>query len=191
MGRKILDAACLLMLVLASCVLVLFVYDTVSVQQYNVVWDMKSRALFLYTKQANQRYEISMRRAVAMAQGRGFAVIPPRMVQTNRLFDVWYPRWNHSNWMSFDGRLLLIDHRFVGPVPDDDLDCMMAHELGHVIDFQSHRQGHSVFWPIRCLDRERFADEIGYLLCGADRYARVFQRYIKFRPPAISPCDVQ
>lgn len=192
MRRTLKDAACLFVFVLGPFLLLLLAYDEVGIHQFNAVWDFKPRALSLYTKQADTRYVVSMQKMVAIAREKKFVLISPKVVQTNFLFDAWYPRWGHSGWMGVDprgGRLLLVDHRFVKPVSDADLNCMMAHELGHVIDVQSRRWGHSAFWAIRCLDHERFADEIGRILCEPDRYDAMFRRYIGVRPPAGSPCD--
>jgi hypothetical protein len=47
---------------------------------------------------------------------------------------------------------------------DDDFKATIAHELGHIIDFEMWRRGHPDFKRMKNLPNEEFADEIGQII---------------------------
>lgn len=49
-------------------------------------------------------------------------------------------------------------------VPNDNTHFPFPHELGHVIEFETHRKGHPAFDKLRNLGREEFADAIGEII---------------------------
>lgn len=59
-----------------------------------------------------------------------------------------------------DGNFILIYSEVLEKYNEVELAVIIAHELGHIIDFQTKRIGHPLFDNIRHLDQEMFAHAI-------------------------------
>lgn len=59
---------------------------------------------------------------------------------------------------------------------DDELRLLIAHEVGHIIDWKSRRAGHPVFPLTRSFNREEFADFIVAYLYSSKSLFRVAEK---------------
>lgn len=180
-----------LLTALVTVIVSLLLYDVASRHQFHAYWNRTPGALMLYGRPADIKYRMAFRSMSAQARAMGFAFTDPELVQTNELFNLWYVRWQSSSVIavSEDGRYLLIDGPWMVQFADEDLECIFAHELGHVIDFQGLSAEHPMMQRLECLDSQQRADGLGRALCGAERYERTLRRYIKRRPIVLKECD--
>ncbi len=177
--------------ILAPTLCGLMLYDRASEHEYLAFWDDSPRAAMLYGKAPGAKFAEAYRRAAASARARGFVFSDPRLVSPNALFDLWYVRWTQSPLIAVsrdEGKVLKIDEMWMVRFTDDDLECVMAHEIGHVIDFQRRSEQHPFMGRIACLDAQQRADEIARLLCGHEQFNRVIIRYQIARPLAVKSC---
>jgi len=159
---------------------------------YASVWDGNEAALKVFTGPADARYASAVAAMSAEAKRQGFRFPEPRVIQTNFLYRL-ISRWeSRPKYMAVDpsGSLIVVDHTKMAAFTESDLECAMAHELGHVIDYTTKREGHPVFERIGCLGDQEFADSVGRMLCGAARYDALVRRVIRHRPLVITRrCD--
>lgn len=176
-------------LVLVPCTAGLYLYDFASRNQYEAFWKATPGALKLYGRAPDKRFVRSLAAVTLEARKQGFRFGDPQMVQTNSLFDFWYIRWTRMGYIGVEtdtATLILVDGRGMKEFSDEELNCVMAHEVGHIIDFGTNREGHPVFERIWCLSNEQFADSIGRLLCGYEPYQQVMRLHIKTRPLVVT-----
>ena len=160
----------------------IYLYDVASTHEYHAFWDRTPGALMLYGRPPDARYRVAYARAAELARARGFRFADPQLVQTNDLFNLWYIRWQRSSVIAVsmgEGEYLLIDGVWMASFADDDIECIMVHEIGHIVDVQTNRVGHRFFARAWCLRSQEFADSFARYVCGADRYDPVFRKYIK------------
>lgn len=69
---------------------------------------------------------------------------------------------------ALEDNLILVFAKYVDGLSDMELAVVVAHEFGHIIDFQTKRQGHPLFESVKHLelDRETFAHAVAAYLYG-------------------------
>jgi hypothetical protein len=166
-------------------------YRAVSIMEYNALWAHEPRGLMSYTRPADTRYVEAFRKVQASAVRRGWFVPEHDIRQTTRLFDVWYVRWLRSPHVSINARRaqIIVDEQWMHLMSDDEVECVMAHEVGHSVDYRYGREQDMDLWSYRCEPPQRFADAVGAMLCGRVRYWKFFRRNIGYRPPEEPFCD--
>ena len=199
MRRTIADLSGLLCSVLVPVVGCGWLYLWAGERQYEAFWNATAGAQLVYTEPADERYVQSFRRMRNRALRLGFTIGAPRLRQSNSTFGLWAPRWERSPYAaavfgndttSWDAGVILIDHTWMMTVSDVDVDCVIAHELGHIVSVRSNRFGHRTFDDIWCLPEQQFADAIGRMLCGFEPYNAMMRRLALPRPMVPMTCDV-
>lgn len=156
------------------------------------LWDFEPLAVFLYSRPADQRYVTALTHVTKRARALGFRFKDPKLLQTNELYDVWYHRWEYSGYGIVEprgGHSMLVDSVWLADFSDTDLECVIAHELGHVIDDQTHRIGIPMGSDVWCLGSQEFADSVGRLICGTAPYNDMMRRYQIYRPMTTRDCS--
>jgi hypothetical protein len=158
--------------------------------EFNSLWKHEPRALMAYTRPADERYSEAFRTLQEGAARRGWFVPRYTIIQTTKTFDLWYVRWFRTHGMSVHvrGRELLIDDKYLSLMSDDDVTCAVSHEIGHIVDATYGREKDLTLWQYRNEECEKFADAVGALLCGRERYAAFFRRHIEYRMPGPTMC---
>lgn len=167
-----------------------WVYYQISRHEVAALWQFEPNALLLYTGPPEARYMATLERITARAHALGFRFHRPRLLQTNHVYDLWYERWQWSGYgaVSVGGNAMLVDGVWLADFSDEDLECMVGHELGHVIDAQTNRIGIPMTYQVRCLPPQEFADAVGRVLCGVEHYNAMMRRYKIYRPQVSSEC---
>jgi hypothetical protein len=106
------------------------------------------------------------------AKERGFVFERPAI----RRAKLWFGYFNHraAAITSHEGDLILINSLNASHINRDGYVGLIAHELGHVIDVQSKRNGNPFFNNIKHLDPEIFASVI-----AAHIYSREFMEKVQ------------
>lgn len=178
-------------LVAASVVLAVYSYERISSAEVLALWSFRPHALQLYTEPADARYCKAWLQVCEHARKLGFRFPDSTVVQTKDILNIWRHRWSMSGGMAVNPdtvRMVLVDTAYGRLMTDDDLECALSHELGHMVDASMRRRGHPLFDRIWCLDTEQFADEVGRYLCGRKRYDRMLRMYVNFRPLVPETC---
>ena len=76
-----------------------------------------------------------------------------------------------------DGNFILVDTRHTDDMTDGELRVLLAHEIGHGVDAQTHRVGHWAFDQTAHLDEQAFADYIAQLVVGSDELRAFQEKY--------------
>lgn len=187
----------MLLAILIPVTTFLFLYDIASEHEYEAFWKRDPGALMLYGRQPEEKYRTAYRDMAVRARSLGFVFTDPQLISPNELFNIWYVRWQRSPMIgvSNDGaRYLMVDPLWMLQFGDDELDCVFAHEIGHVIEFQGQSNSHPVVQRVSCLNQELQADGIGEFLCGKERFRSILLRHIppqslRLRRVSANQCD--
>lgn len=183
MRRAVARLLKVLLVTLIPAAAALALYEYVSINEHDAFWNATPGAMMLYGRPPDVRFIRPLARMVSEARNQGFVFSEPQVVQTNNVFSIWNVPWQKISNIAVDESRtrILIYGPGMEEFDDDKLECVLAHELGHIIDYQSNRIGHPVFDRIWCLGDQEFADSIGGLLCGYERYQALIRRHIKHR----------
>ena len=170
-----------LLAVLIVATTFVFIYDFASVHEYTAFWTQSPGALMVYGRQPEAKYCTAYRTMAAQARAMGFVFTDPQLIAPNDLFNLWYVRWQRSPMIGVSNegaRYLMVDPLWMVQFGDDELDCVFAHEIGHVIEFQGKSDDHPLIRKLACLNTELRADGIGEYLCGKERFQSILLKHI-------------
>lgn len=118
----------------------------------------------------NQKLDETLDEVCTIAIGKGFSFIRPEIRMISRGIGVVYKERNtrlqvgRLRGCAFGDQLILVFASCMDEYSDMELAVLVAHEFGHIIDWQTNRCGHPLFESIYYLDLETFADAVAAYL---------------------------
>lgn len=108
-------------------------------------------------------------RVLAQARAEGFVFRDPMATQTTREADMLEPllEGHRVYGTAYPSGRILLSTEDMDRMDDGEVAILMAHEVGHQIDFQTERVGHELLYRLRNADREVVAWEFAKEFCGA------------------------
>lgn len=107
-----------------------------------------------------------------LAAKKGFVFVKPKIRVIRKGLRQRITHWHdgevisisHVCGLALDGDLILIFWKVIDEFTEMELAVVVAHEFGHILDYQTDRKGHPLFDNIRHADGELFADAIAAYL---------------------------
>lgn len=143
-------------------------------------WGLSDSIRSRYTEDPSQRLRGAYERIVLRARAFGFVFRTPKLLQTtaDSTAHIQSPEDVYYGGYFFDDNLIVIDGSLSSPMTEQELEVLLAHELGHCIDLQSKRIGHRAFEDTSAYKEQQFADYIAMLLVDIDAVARFNKAYV-------------
>ena len=138
----------------------------------------------VFTTPARGRIAASAERMKAAAWAVGTPPSAFQMRQTSILYDLLWQRWRLNNSggaaYAWGYGIIIADTYWISDMSDAELDCVMAHEIGHVIQYDARSEAARP-------TLELLADRTAARLCGPDAWNAFFAKYIGARRPIDGP----
>lgn len=159
-------------------------YDLAS----GISWEEKGRnpaILAWATRPADARYVRAYRSAALRARRHRLVFAGSIVSQTTRAAHLSRTLREYSPiaQVARDDGLIIVDTQRTAPMTDAELEILMAHEIGHLVDSTMSPvcRLHRELEPWCDTDEERFADGVAIVLYGFDAFREFFEKYIRVR----------
>ncbi len=127
--------------------------------RFDSIYNLVNEIIELLITRPDYRLEIILTEVMNKSNEKGFTIKRPNIRVLKKGLGLLSPNGfpslacasGHLNRILFDEKWLKFDKCF-------DLRIAMAHELGHVVDYQTKRFGHPLFEKICYVNKEMFAD---------------------------------
>jgi Zn-dependent protease with chaperone function len=185
------------LIVLFALLATVTAYDALSLRMFNAVWLVTNRPdatedfwFTAMTEPMDGRRAVAFERAVRSAWTAGLVVPWVEKRQTNAAFDFSRHGRKHSGGAAYwpTRNVVYIHTPWSDRLSDDELVCVVGHELGHAMQAKDGIIG----MVPQCGPRRRWletqADGIAALICGTDVWERLYRTVIS-RQRSIPDCS--
>lgn len=145
---------------------------------YCVFWNsMDGTVRQAYSMPLQAPYRAVWDRVIAEAHKQGFVFSDPEPRQTTSAFAALTEVGGRIYAVARFSNRVYIDTKYLQRMTEAEQCHLMAHELGHQMDFQTERLGHASLKPLRPLPMQSFADEFSVLICGREALKEFDRRW--------------
>lgn len=134
----------------------------------------KSGIYFNLLTRDDARLQSSLNKTCDVAKKMGFKFVQPSIRIVRFPFGIYINGLNNdrSDW-------IFISSLTARWLSNEELEIMVAHELGHAIDTQTNRSGDNFLRSLHGLSRQDFADKFAGYIYSEERMTKLRQRYSK------------